>query len=68
MSEELIKAIWAAGYRTGHHCGSDAVASFEAGGRSNEPQNPEKAWQEYVEPYGDYHTKLNSVEYWEDIP
>lgn len=48
MNEELAKAIFAAGFRIGRHCGEDAATAYEWGSFSREPKHPDKAWDEYV--------------------
>ena len=72
MNIELIKAIWSAGFNTGHKCGSDSSCAFEQGSRCRTPQDPQKAWDEYVQWRIDtdtsMHIDIDNSSQWEDIP
>jgi hypothetical protein len=72
MTEELIKAIFAAGFRTGIECGEDSAFCYERGYRSSRPQQPEKAWEEFVAfrlaSDSGYPLDVSNPESWRDIP
>jgi len=72
MNIELIKAIWAAGFRCGHSSGMDVATAFEHGCRSQMPQTPQKAWDEEVQWRIDtdtsMHVDIDNPSQWENIP
>ena len=66
MNIELIKAIFAAGYRVGYEEGAVHTNSFELGFKGVSPDS-EKAWKENVEHYLS-NPKHWSTRDWENIP
>jgi len=66
---QLLKAVWAAGFRTGRDNGADAATSFECGHRSMKPQDPEKAWAEEVDwKLIGFEVDMTDPKNWADIP
>jgi hypothetical protein len=47
--EELIKAVFDAGFRIGRHNGEDCALNYERGSRSTLPQSADLAWKEDVQ-------------------
>lgn len=69
----LVRAVWAAGFRAGKTNGEDAAASYERGGRSQKPQDPDSAWQEDVQWRIDtesenYRMDILNPDAWGDVP
>jgi len=69
---KLVKAIWAAGFRSGHEFGSDSAFAYEHGCRSQKPQDPESAWKDIVQWCIDTdtssHLDISDPKSWENIP
>ena len=66
----LVKAVWAAGFRSGHDSGIDAACA--QGSRSDKPQDPEAAWRADVEwrlhTEGSFVLDVAKPEAWRDVP
>lgn len=71
MNIELIKAIWAAGFRVGRDNGSDEACAYEHGTFSQKPQDPVKAWDEDVQwrinTDTSQHIDVDNPKHWEEI-
>jgi len=69
---KLVRAAWAAGFRSGRENGSDEATAYEHGSRSFKPQEPEKAWQEDVQWRIDTdtscHLDVSNPDAWDDVP
>lgn len=72
MTTDLIKAIWASGWRAGHESGSDAAFAYGWGSRSDKPQNPESAWAEDIQwrldTEGYYKLEMENPQSWNHVP
>lgn len=70
MHEELVKAIFAAGFRLGKRAGEDEATSYHYGNRKHE-QTAEQSWNEdikwHIETDGSYHLDINSAESWDNL-
>ncbi len=67
---ELLIEVWSAGFRIGHHNGSDAQCAHEWGERSGTAQEPFEAWNDEVKPYLDSPIQTFDVlnpEHWKGI-
>lgn len=68
----LVRAVWAAGFRTGKQSGEDNATAYEWGSRSHEPQTPDDAWNVHVEwrlkAESSYAINTNNPEAWASVP
>jgi hypothetical protein len=67
----LIKAIFAAGFRIGRNNGIDAASAYECGSCSYSAQDWETAWKEDIQWMIDTdtssHLDINDIKSWENV-
>lgn len=72
MSIDLVKAIWASGFRAGYDSGMDSATCFEWGTHSGKPQDADSAWkadvQWCIDTEHSSHLDINDPKSWENVP
>ncbi len=68
--EELVKAVWKAGFNNGYNCGSSNANAYEWGCHGSEPKEAEKAWKQEVQWWIDSEINpmdIKNPKHWENV-